>query len=98
MTTKPTLMIRVKEIDGEPMLDGQCMALLFGVTVADVRALPIADGTSLIPREWLRRGRRHLREHRAPSAGRDPNPRKTSHEVKCQAASWRGGGNATCSS
>jgi transposase len=24
--------------------------------------------------------------------------RKTSHEVKSQAASWRGGGNATCSS
>jgi hypothetical protein len=54
--------IHVTEVNGEPMIDSECMALMFGVTAADVRALPFADGCSRIPREWIKRGRRRTRE------------------------------------
>ena len=47
------------------MLDGQAMALFFGVDLAAVNALPMEDGTSPIPREWVRRGKRRASEARA---------------------------------
>lgn len=57
-----TITVTIKEIDGEPMLDPQAMALLFGVDESAVCALPIVDGNIRIPREWARRGRRRARE------------------------------------
>lgn len=63
--TTPTITITVKDVDGEPMLDSQCMALLFGVEVAAVNALPFRDGQSAIPSMWIKRGRRRTREAQA---------------------------------
>jgi hypothetical protein len=39
------------------MLDSAAMELLFGVEAAAVRDL-VKNGTSAIPREWIKRGRR----------------------------------------
>jgi hypothetical protein len=69
MTNKFT--VEINEINGEPMLDSQCMALMFGVTAADVRALPFAGGHSRIPREWIKRGRRRTREAAAATGSAD---------------------------
>jgi hypothetical protein len=57
-----TIVIHITEIGGEPMIDATCMSLMFGVTTADVQALPMTNGTSPIPREWIKRGRRRTRE------------------------------------
>jgi hypothetical protein len=63
--------ITIREITGEPMMCASDMALLFGVTLADVHALPFADGVSLIPREWIQRGRRRTREAAAHTGSDD---------------------------
>lgn len=68
MTT--TMRMYIKRIDGEPMLDAQCMALLFGVETTAVHALPIADGAMRIPPEWVKRGKRRAREAMAHTGGR----------------------------
>ena len=61
-----TITIEIHDVDtDEPMLDSQAMALLFGVPVKDVLALPMTDGTSPIPREWARRGKRRANEAQA---------------------------------
>ena len=57
--------IEVRNVDTEPMLDNEAMALLFGVTVADVNALPKQNGVSPIPREWARRGKQRAKEAQA---------------------------------
>lgn len=57
-----TITIRVTDIDGEPMLDATAMSLLFGVRTEEVSALPIGNGTTRLPTEWLKRGRRRARE------------------------------------
>lgn len=61
MTASP-ITIRVRETDGDVLLDSQALAIAFGVEVTAVRALPIVDGASRIPREWARRGKRRARE------------------------------------
>lgn len=61
----PTLIVRVRDIDGELMLDSQCMSLLFGVPLDAIQALPRTAGASPIPTEWIRRGRRRAKEARA---------------------------------
>jgi len=53
---------RVKIIDGEPMLDKYCMGVLLGVEPDAMLALPVEDGKSKIPRDWIKRGRRRARE------------------------------------
>lgn len=63
MTDAITVLFTVQA--GEPMLDGSAMALLFGVEVEAVRALPMVDGASRIPREWVKRGRRRAGEAKA---------------------------------
>ncbi|WP_137149466.1 hypothetical protein [Mycolicibacterium sp. CR10] len=60
-----TITTRIKNVDAEPMLDTEAMALIFGVDPAAVLALPTVDGTSRIPREWVRRGRRRAKEAQA---------------------------------
>ncbi|BBZ60139.1 hypothetical protein [Mycolicibacterium monacense] len=57
-----TLTVTLTDVDGEPMLDSEAMALLFGVRTEDVRALPTVNGVSTIPREWVKRGRQRTRE------------------------------------
>ncbi len=57
-----TIKTEIRNVDTDPMLDSQALGLLFGVSVADVLALPMKDGTSPIPREWIKRGRRRTRE------------------------------------
>lgn len=57
-----TITITITEISGEPMLDSAAMALLFGVHVDEVKALPMINGASPIPREWIKRGRQRTRE------------------------------------
>ena len=65
MTSRPTITVCIRNVDGEPMLDSQAMSLLFGVPAADIQALPTAGGSSPIPRDWVRRGRRRAREAQA---------------------------------
>lgn len=60
-----TITIEISNVDTEPMLDSQAMALLFGVSVRDVHVLPMKDGASPIPREWVRRGKRRSNEAQA---------------------------------
>ncbi|UUO03858.1 hypothetical protein M4D79_14150 [Mycolicibacterium novocastrense] len=60
-----TITVRIAEINAEPMLDSQCMSLLFGVPVSDVKALPFVNGHSRIPREWIKRGQRRAGEAKA---------------------------------
>ena len=60
MTTTHTVV--VKTIGGEPMLDPQGMALLFGVEADAVRALPIKARAMAIPSEWIKRGKRRTKE------------------------------------
>lgn len=62
MNNTLTVTVTVRQNDGEPMLDAQCMALAFGVDIAAVKALPIVDGQMRIPREWARRGKRRAKE------------------------------------
>ncbi|MBB2772334.1 UNVERIFIED_ORG: hypothetical protein GGE11_003259 [Mycolicibacterium obuense] len=57
-----TITITITEISGEPMLDSAAMALMFGVRTEEIQALPVIDGASPIPREWIKRGRRRTRE------------------------------------
>ncbi|BDB44554.1 MULTISPECIES: hypothetical protein [Mycobacterium] len=57
-----TITIRVREIDGEPVLDAAAVELLFGVEQAAFTALPLIDGRVRLPREWVRRGKRRARE------------------------------------
>jgi hypothetical protein len=64
MTAQP-ITVRIAEHDGEAMLDAQCMALLFGVELADIHALPSVNGATPLPKEWIRRGRRRAREAQA---------------------------------
>jgi hypothetical protein len=54
--------VHFTEINGEPMLDSAAMALLFGVEAEAVHDLPMTNGTSPIPREWVRRGKRRAKE------------------------------------
>ncbi|MCQ4364561.1 hypothetical protein KQR54_26130 [Mycobacterium gordonae] len=54
--------IHVRQIDGDILLDSQALTLAFGVDVAAVKALPVVDGVSRIPREWARRGKRRAAE------------------------------------
>lgn len=55
--------VTISGIDtAEPSLDAACMALLFGVTVADVHALPRTPTGIRIPREWVKRCRRRTKE------------------------------------
>lgn len=68
MTT--TITTEIRNVDTEPMLDAQAMALLFGVSVQDVLALPLQNGASPIPNEWVRRGKRRAKEAMA-HAGSD---------------------------
>lgn len=70
MTDLTEITVRVKMIGGEPMLDAQGMGLLFGVEPDAVKALPVRDGATAIPREWIRRGRQRASEARAHT-GRD---------------------------
>jgi hypothetical protein len=65
VSTQPTLIVRITEHGGEPMLDAIAMSLLFGVELADIHALPGLPGGSPIPREWIQRGRRRAAEARA---------------------------------
>jgi hypothetical protein len=60
-----TITVEIRDVDTEPMLDAQSMALLFGVSINDVHVLPMKDGTSPIPREWVRRGKRRANEAQA---------------------------------
>lgn len=60
-----TITTRIRNADNEPMLDAEALALLFGVDLAEVHALPMVDGHSRIPREWVKRGRRRAREAQA---------------------------------
>jgi len=59
---KNTYTITITEVGGEPMLCSKALALMFGVDVAALRALPIVAGSSTIPTEWIKRGRRRTRE------------------------------------
>lgn len=60
--TATTLTLTVTDISGEPMLCEKTMSLLFGVPVADIKALPVIDGSMRIPADWTRRGRRRMQE------------------------------------
>jgi hypothetical protein len=60
-----TITTEIRSVDAEPILDSQAMALLFGVSVQDVLALPMHDGASRIPNEWVRRGKRRTKEAQA---------------------------------
>ena len=60
-----TVTVTLTEVDGELMLDPAGLALLFGVDIADVEHLPTVQGTTPIPREWLKRGRQRAREAQA---------------------------------
>jgi hypothetical protein len=61
-----TITIKVKQQhDGDVLIDAQCMALLFGVEVDAVRALPSEGGSSVIPRLWVKRGTRRAKEAQA---------------------------------
>lgn len=57
-----TVTITVTEVNGEPMLDSHALSLMFGVRTEEIQALPVADGAKVIPREWIKRGRRRTRE------------------------------------
>lgn len=63
--TANTLTVEIRDVDTEPLLDNNCMALLFGVTLEDINALPASDGVIHIPREWVQRGRRRSNEAQA---------------------------------
>ncbi|WP_137147545.1 hypothetical protein [Mycolicibacterium sp. CR10] len=63
--TAHTITTRIKNADTEPLLDAEALALLFGVDLTEVLALPTVDGHSGIPREWIKRGRRRTREAQA---------------------------------
>lgn len=67
MTTNPasTITTEIHTIEGEYMLDAQAMALLFGVGIEAVQALPMTAGALHLPREWERRGRRRVSEAQA---------------------------------
>jgi hypothetical protein len=60
-----TITVHVTDVNGEPMIDSTGPALMFGVATADVSALPMTNGTSPIPREWIKRGRRRAGEAKA---------------------------------
>jgi hypothetical protein len=74
--TTPTITITIKDIDGEPMLDTQCMALLFGVPETDASALPTVNGNLKLPAEWMRRA---ADEHGKPW----PTPALTPSSTAC---------------
>lgn len=63
MTT--TITVTINDVSGEPMMDTQCMALLFGVDESACTALPTVDGHARIPREWARRGKLRALEAKA---------------------------------
>ncbi|OBF52621.1 hypothetical protein A5778_15535 [Mycolicibacterium monacense] len=44
------------------MLDSHALSLMFGVRTEEIQALPVADGAKVIPREWIKRGRRRTQE------------------------------------
>ena len=54
--------VRILVLDGEPLIDNQCRSLLLGVEVEALRGLPVEKGSSSVPREWVKLGRRHARE------------------------------------
>lgn len=60
--TNSTITIEIRNVDTEPLLDAQAMALMFGVRLEDVNALPVVDGASCIPSHWIKEGRRRTRE------------------------------------
>lgn len=66
-----TYVITITEHAGEPMLDAAAMALMFGVTLSDVKALEFFNGASRIPDEWIRQGRRRTREAAAHIGSND---------------------------
>lgn len=49
-------------IDGEPMLGAAGMSLLFGVTEAEAKQLRVDHGTTHLPADWIKRGRRRAKE------------------------------------
>ena len=64
-TQPPTVTVHIRNHHGENLLDMTAMALLFGVTVAEINALPSADGALTLPAKWLRQGRRRANEAKA---------------------------------
>ena len=62
-----TYTISITERDGEAMLDCSGMALMYGVTEADIHA--ITPGP--IPADWTRNGRRRASEAAASIGSRD---------------------------
>lgn len=69
MTT--TVTVTIREIAGQPMLDSEGVALLFGVTQTDVNTLPVIDGHMRLPREWMRQGKRRTQEAQAHTSSTD---------------------------
>ncbi len=64
-TNKITVTLR-KGTDAEDWsMDMQCLALLYGVPLTDINALPIANGCIRIPSEWVKRGKRRVKEAEA---------------------------------
>jgi hypothetical protein len=49
-------------IDGEPMIGVGGMSLLFGMPTTDVEQLRIEHGTTHLPDDWVRRGKRRAKE------------------------------------
>ena len=68
MTT--TITVHITDVNGEPMMDGQGMALMFGVSLHDVNAL-VTDGDAAIPNEWVRQGKRRAKEALAHSGSNE---------------------------
>ena len=63
MTDPITIHVLIR--DGEPLIDNQCLALLLGVEVEALRGLPIQNGSTSVPADWVKRGRRRAREAQA---------------------------------
>lgn len=64
MTTQ-SLIIRVRKIDGEILIDSQAMALLFGVDAELISAhskRKTVTGATKFPSAWIQQGRRRARE------------------------------------
>lgn len=69
-SANPQLILTVKVIDGEPMIDKTGMSLLFGVAEELVTALT-ANGPAPIPDEWIRNGKRRAKEAAAHTGSND---------------------------
>lgn len=49
-------------IDGEPTIGPAGMSLLFGVTEAEAKQLRVDHGTTHLPADWIKRGKRRAKE------------------------------------